>query len=233
LNIKNELNFFKEQSLWKGGYFEGDPLNPNAISSYDEMGLGKIDEAGLGKISVLHATYLHCIKPYIKNSIALEIGPGRGGWTRCLLPAKEVWCLDAYSAEYNKFFEYVGKQSHVQYHVVEDFSFSKLPEKHFNYVFSFGCLCHISFEGIYEYAKNMYNKLITGANCFWMVADYKKYNTAVKKPVLDLNQPDDLVPGRWFNTYDRVIKALSDLNYTIVATDVGTCLRDPIIHFRK
>ena len=79
----------------------------------------------------------------------------------------------------------------------------------------------------------MYNKLITGANCFWMVADYKKYNTAVKKPVLDLNQPDDLVPGRWFNTYDRVIKALSDLNYTIVATDVGTCLRDPIIHFRK
>jgi hypothetical protein len=55
--------------IWPGGYFEGDPLDPLSKSSYKS----------LGWMSVLHATYLRCIKPYInEDTVALEIGAGRG-----------------------------------------------------------------------------------------------------------------------------------------------------------
>ena len=47
-------------------------------------------------------------------------------------------------------------------------------------MFSFGTLCHVSFEGIEEYAKNLHKKLKTGANCFWMIGDYNKNNYSVK-----------------------------------------------------
>ena len=57
-----------------GGYFEGDPLDPN--------GAGAI----ITGMSVLYATTLCCIKPYVNaDSMVLEIGAGRGAWTRTTL----------------------------------------------------------------------------------------------------------------------------------------------------
>ena len=175
------------QHVWKGGFYEGDPLDPMGLSTYGSLGF----------MSVLHATYLCCIKPYVTPvSVVLEIGPGRGAWTRTLLKAREVWCLDALSAEHNQFWEYVGPAPHVRYHQVTDFSCSGLPNDHFDYVFSFGTLCHIPFSGITEYVRNLWPKLRSGCEGFIMVADYAKYNRAVSnfKPysawrVCDLIRP--------------------------------------------
>src|SRR5687768_10253633 len=162
--LKNEITSF--EGLWEGGYYEGDPL----------IFLGKSSYGSYGYVSTLHATYLRCIKPYITaETVALEIGPGRGGWTKALLPAKEVWVLDALSAEHNRFFEYLNHPKNVKYIQVEDFQCAELPENHFDYMFSFGCLCHVTFEGISEYAENIFGKLKSGANCFWMIADKQKY----------------------------------------------------------
>jgi SAM-dependent methyltransferase len=169
INLRRELQSFTK--LWSGGFHGGDPLDPLGYSTY----------AAMGYMSVLHATYLACIKPYVHaDTVALEIGPGRGAWTRALLPAREVWCLDALSAEHNGFWEYVGKQSHVRYFKVEDFECNELPDNHFDYVFSFGCLCHVSFDGITAYLTNLRRKLKPGANCFLFVADYDKYNAALE-----------------------------------------------------
>jgi hypothetical protein len=175
------------QSVWKGGYFEGDPLDPMGLSTY----------GSLGYMSVLHATYLSCIKPYVTpESVVLEIGPGRGAWTKTMLHAREVWCIDALSAEHNGFWEYVGTAPHVHYQQVTDFSCSGLPDDHFTYLFSFGALCHVPFTGISEYLRNLWGKLRPGAHAFIMVADYAKYNHAVShfEPysawrVCDLIQP--------------------------------------------
>lgn len=162
--LKDEIASF--EGLWEGGYYEGDPLSF----------LGKSSYGSYGYVSTLHATYLRCIKPYVNaETVALEIGPGRGGWTKALLPAKEIWVLDALSAEHNKFFEYLNHPKNVRYIQVEDFKCAALPENHFDYMFSFGCLCHVSFEGVSEYAENIFGKLKSGANCFWMIADKRKY----------------------------------------------------------
>ena len=154
------------RGLWEGGYYEGDPTVP----------LGKTSYSSFGYISILYATYLRCIRPYINGeTAALEIGPGRGAWTKGMLGAREVWVLDALSAEHNRFFEYLNDPANVKYIQVRDFACEELPDDYFNYCFSFGCLCHISFEGITEYAKNLFGKMRPGSNCFWMVADRAKF----------------------------------------------------------
>jgi len=256
--LQKELESF--QTLWEGGYFLGEPLDPMGYSDYRL----------LGYLSVLYATYLACIRPYVtKRSVVLEIGPGRGAWTKTFLHAKEVWCLDALPAEHNRFWDHLGHPANVQYFQVKDFSCRVLPENNFDYLFSFGCFCHISFEGISEYMKNLYPKLKSGAHGFVMVADYSKYNAALERMETferafppnkrylaarwtwkllwkiarrsafyrerkDLNEGNAVSPGRWYHAgIERTCSMLEQLGYRIVDQDVGTVHRDPIIHFLK
>jgi hypothetical protein len=258
--FRSELESF--QNLWKGGYSEGNPLDPMGISGY----------GALGYMSVLHVVYLTCIKPYVTNrSTVLEIGSGRGCWTKTLLHANEVWCLDALSAEHNGFWSYLGHPTNVKYFQVSDFSCSMLPEDKFSYLFSFGCFCHISFEATTEYMKNLYPKLKAGAHCFVMIADYDKRNTALDNignlsighifsqvrhymPLrlvwklidgdkalkrqhgnrADKDEDDVPRPGRWYHAgIGRTCEMLEKLGYNIVDPDVGATHRDPIVHFTK
>ena len=255
--LQKELESF--QTLWQGGYFEGDVLDPLASSTYGRTGF----------MSILYATYLKSIKPYINaNTVALEIGPGRGTWTKTMLGAKKIVVMDALSAEHNGFFGYVGKQPHVQYTQVSDFLCTDLPDDTFNYMFSFGCLCHVSFEGISSYAKNLYPKLKSGSNCFWMIADYDRFNALASRedeldllmrilrkrkmlsPLLSLytyyigknkkmvplnkNEDDTPRPGRFYHAgIDRCCEMLEKNGYVVIERDTGTNHRDPIIHFSK
>jgi hypothetical protein len=248
-----ELDSFRD--IWHGGYFEGDPLDPLARSSYLE----------LGYMSVLHATYLACIKPYVTGqTVACEIGPGRGAWTKCLLRAKEVWCLDALSAEHNQFWEYVGQAPHVKYFQVSDFACAMLPVNHFDFLFSFGCFCHVSFDGISAYMTSLFPKLKPGAHGFIMVADFDKYNRAVRhldelsllrglpeklRPAFQLylkirrarsfhelpkDTDDTPRPGRWFDAgTSRTCEMLTKLSYRVLDEDIQVNHRDPVIHFVK
>lgn len=130
-----ELAAFRDD--YYGGHSEGDPLDPMTPSGFMDGGY----------ISILHATYLVCIKPWVSSSTrVLEIGPGRGSWKRCFVArgAREVVCVDAMTAERNRFWEHVGRQPQVRYHVAEDFTLSAVPDTHFDYFFSFGVFCHIS-----------------------------------------------------------------------------------------
>lgn len=254
--LKDELDSFQE--LWAGGFYEGNPLDPLARSFYGP----------LGYVSTLYATYLRCIKPYVSKDVnSLEIGPGRGAWTKALLPSREVYALDALPEEHNHFYQYLGHPDHVKYFQVTDFSCEVLPDDHFDYLFSYGCLCHVSFDGISEYAANIYPKMKRGSNCFWMIADYEKYNDAIahqydlsiwralmprtkknapmkallwlfmklqKQDPMPADPNDDPRPGRWYDAgIERTTSMLTELGYRVVDRDVGTCVRDPIIHFVK
>lgn len=169
MSIDKEIDwhFQSFNDIWHGGYFEGDPLDPMGPSKYRR----------LGYISILHAVYQVCVRPYIQRETkALEIGPGRGAWTKGMLGAHEVWCMDAKSREENRIDEYLNHPLNLVYHQVNDFSCSVLPDDTFTYLFSFGCLCHVPWEGVCQYAANLFGKLKSGAEAFWMVADYDKRN---------------------------------------------------------
>ena len=54
----------------------------------------------------------------------------------------------------------------------------------------------------------------------------------LKRPKRD--EDDTPAPGRWYNAgIERTCSMLVQAGYTIVEPDVGTCLRDPIIHVMK
>jgi len=219
--LRRELESFS--GLWKGGYFNDVENTPDRR---------------------LRAVYGACLAPYVNGATVLEIGPGRGGWTKKILagePAK-VYCLDVVSAEHNCFWEYVGLQAaeRVEYHTVTDFSCSALPDNSINYVFSFGVFCHISYSGISEYLKNLRPKLAPGANCFIMFADADKYRGLCGNNgfVCEMDgrayasYDGDPSPGRWYWVgTERFCDLLRSLGYEVVAPDVNVYPRDPICHF--
>jgi hypothetical protein len=258
---KLEIGLFKE--LWQGGYFEGDPLDPMAPSSYGP----------LGYMSCLHATYLRCIRPYVnERTRVLEIGPGRGAWTRCFIErnAAEVWALDALSAEHNGFWEYVGHSPRIHYFQVEDNRCAMVPDRSIDYFFSFGTFCHLSPQVIGDYMKSVFAKMRPGAIGFLMVADYEKFNSlleseskfsiarsftgkrqlpmrvlwrllnAVMKPhqfsrlVPDEDRDDSPRPGRWYHLGTaNAVQMLRTLGFSIIDSDVGVNHRDPVTQFEK
>jgi len=162
------------KGFWKGGYYEGDPLDPFGRSSYAQMGF----------VSVLHAIYQVCIKPHATSGKrVLEIGCGQGAWTKTMLAAREIWCLDVNSAEHNRFWQHIGAQEQqrgkVRYFQVADFSCKELPDNYFDVLFSFGTCCHIPVEGQRAYFRTLLGKMRKGASAVVMIGDYDKYNAAV------------------------------------------------------
>ncbi len=208
-------------NIWKDGYYEGDPLDPKSPSSYGD----------LSYMSILHATYLRCIKPYVDpNKIALEIGPGRGAWSKCMLGFKELFVMDPVCSVDTGFWQYVGNHKHITYYMIQDYSCNQLENHSIDYMFSFGTFCHIPREGIVQYASNLFSKLSYGADCFWMIADRYKYKMSTGREIEELEQG----PGRWFgSSIEDVCHILKTNGYKIIDPDVGTCLRDPIIYFKK
>jgi hypothetical protein len=203
---------------WPDGYYEGDPLDPHGLSSY---------QGAESAMSVLHATYLRCIKPYINRHVkAIEIGCGRGTWSGCMLGAKELWCIDVQSAEQTKF-PYLDKPN-VNYVQMPVPDMSSFEDFYFDYCFSFGALCHTPMEIIEAYARNLFKKMKPGANVFWMVADDDKYFKVTGRHIPDKG----IAP--WFNAgITETCIMLEQVGYTIMDPDVGTILRDPIIHFMR
>src|SRR5258708_6073944 len=126
-------------------------MDPAATSSYGD----------LGYISILHAVYQVCVRPFVgPDTAVLEIGPGRGAWTKTMLSAREIWCVDALSAEHNCFWEYIGReqQHKINYLQVSDFLCERLPANHFDFMFSFGVFCHITPEGQRAYFQNLFSR---------------------------------------------------------------------------
>ena len=147
--VTAELQTFTK--VWQDGYFEGDPLDRMSRSSY----------RGIGYNSVLYTVYVACVKPFVKaGTSVLEIGPGRGAWTKAILNRnpKQIIAIDATSAERTGFWDYVGRDPRVKYHTAEDFSLKEVPDGSIDYFFSFGVFCHIPPQFSTEYIRNLSSK---------------------------------------------------------------------------
>lgn len=84
--------------------------------------------------------------------------------------AREIYCLDALPPHHNGFYDYVGRHDHVHHVTVEDFSMKAVPLDTIDFVFSNDALCHVSYDGICEYATNLFPRMRRGAHGIWMVA---------------------------------------------------------------
>jgi hypothetical protein len=170
-----------------------------------------------------------CIKPYVdRNKVALEIGCGRGAWSKCMTGFGKLFCVDPVPPDTTGFWNHVGQHNNVFYE--RNLTLSFLPDYGVDYVFSFGTFCHLPFEAVQDYADRMHRKIQAGANCFWMISDADKYRRSTGRGMEELMGE----PGGWHdNNLGQTLQMLMNIGYTIISPDVGSCLRDPIVHFTR
>ena len=232
------------QSLWEGGYFEGDPLDPTGLSHYAAIDAKNgyctqpqnLVSRQLGFISVLYATYLLTIRGRLNpGAVVLEIGPGRGAWTKALLDQnpKAIYALDALSAAHNGFWAHVGEDHRVTYNQVTDFECSCVPDRSIDFFYSFGVFCHISRRGTEAYFESIKRKMKPGATGFCMISDYDKMSSALGYEISKAEH-DEPEPGRWFHLgTDWFCNMLNTKGFEVLDRDIGVLVRDPITHFRS
>lgn len=156
------------KNAFPGGYFEGSTLDPMAPSSYGVYGYN----------SVLYTIYSACIRPYVTpQTTVLEIGPGRGAWSKAILHrnCRKLYAVDVADATHTRFWEYVGKDLRVEYIAAEDLSLPGVPDESIDFLFSFGVFCHLKPEMCEEYLSSMHRKMRSGGRGFLMIADFDKY----------------------------------------------------------
>jgi hypothetical protein len=258
--MNSTVKFKDFTKIWRGGYYEGDPLDPTSGSSYGAFGYN----------SVLYTIYLTCIKPYVTpQTVVLEIGPGRGAWTKTFLHlgAKEIWCLDAAPAEHTGFYEYAGTHKSVRYLCVKDALLNEIENNSIDYFFSFGVFCHCPQDVIKTYLHSLSSKMKIGSHGFFMIADFDKLNNCIDKSITIFNNRSKrwILPfwglwnvlkvvlpskyrykkeseedtlhrglGRWYNlSTDSACAILESCGFTVVDRDMNVCQRDPVIHFMR
>jgi methyltransferase family protein len=156
-------------TAWKSGYYEGDPMDPMAESTYGVYGYN----------SSLHTIYLACIRPYLgSESVALEIGPGRGAWSKTMLDrgCARLYAVDVVPPEKTFFWDYVGRNPRATYLTATDCELGSVPDNSIDFFFSFGVFCHLRPEMCESYVRSLTRKMKSGANGFLMCADFDKYN---------------------------------------------------------
>jgi SAM-dependent methyltransferase len=91
------------------------------------------------------------IRPYVKaSSTVLEIGPGGGRWTRYLVPAGKVICVDISPG----FFEHLRATfpaAHFEFYQSRGYELAGVSNNSVDFVFTFGTFVHIEPDGIMEY----------------------------------------------------------------------------------
>jgi SAM-dependent methyltransferase len=91
------------------------------------------------------------IRPYVKPfSTVLEIGVGGGRWTRYLLAARRIICVDLNP----DFFDVVKARfpgSSLEFYQSKDCELENIASDSVDFVFSFGTFVHIEPEGIMQY----------------------------------------------------------------------------------
>src|SRR5260221_11581224 len=93
---------------WPGAFYEGQPLDPMGPSTCGVYGYN----------SVLYTVFSACIRPYITpDTVVLEIGPGRGAWSKAFLHrgCAKLYAVDAAPPEHTHFCEYVKKDPRLAY----------------------------------------------------------------------------------------------------------------------
>ncbi len=250
------------RTIWRGGYFEGEPTDPMASSSYGIFGFH----------SSLYLIYRVCIKPYITaDTTVLEIGPGRGAWTKAIadLGSRQVYAVDVVDPEYAGFWNYVGTRPSITHIIAHDFTLKDVPDNSVDYFFSFGCFCHLKPEMSRAYIQALSSKMRPGAHGFLMIADFDKFNACVQDierrsicrafedeklalvrnawkasraffrgklvhSPLDKSESPKAPAGAWFHFgVPAAVQALESAGFTVLEADTEVCHRDPVVHFVK
>jgi hypothetical protein len=212
------------------GYSSGDILSdpPDPILAVEEARIGGSYREVFGKALAPH------VKP---DSRVLELGPGRGSWTRPLLsilPRGEL-----HTADFQDVTPWLHPEKYggrLICHRISDNDFSEFPDDYFDIFWSFGVLCHNNVEQIELILRNIRPRLKDGAWCVHHYADWEKLDRfGWEKGTVSTefqSRPDDEI---WWPRNDAKTMAgiIKKAGYRLETADCGIVARDSIAIFQK
>lgn len=212
------------------GYDSGDVL-----ASVPDETRGK-EEALIG--GSYRRVALEAMAPHLRpDSKAMELGPGRGSWTRALLkfvPQGQVHVFDFQDA--SRWLRPERYDGRLVCHKVKDNSFREAGDNSFDFFWSFGVLCHCNAALIADVLANSLAKLKPGGIAAHQYADWEKLERfgweAGGVPLEFRDLPDDEI---WWprNSRDTMARMARDSGWDILAEDLDLVGRDGLILLRK
>jgi len=219
--LKNEFRY---------GYESGDVLSifPDKVRKNEEIAAGgsykKVFKVGA-------SAYL---KPHYK---ILEIGCGKGTWTRALLkkiPKGELTAIDFQEASsWLRPEIYKHRLKVIQ---IFDNSFKELPDNYFDFFWSFGVLCHNNSENISIILKNSLSKMKTGGIAVHQYGAWEKLERfgweRGRVPINFKDKPDNEI---WWprNTIYNMKNISEQTGWNVICPDLNILQRDGIIILQK
>ena len=223
------LNWLKKEFVY--GYDSGNILSlfPNSTRRREEKLIG----------GSYRKVFLKAVVPYIKsNSTVLELGPGKGAWSRAILeyiPNGELHTVDFQNVE--KWLQPEKYHGRLHCHKIEENSYySVFHNNQFDFFWSFGVLCHNNLEQIEEILQITFPKMKLGG---FAVHQYGNWNKLEKYgwkrggvPAYFKNQPDDEI---WWprNTQENMISIAEKAGWKIINSDFNLLKRDSIIVLQR
>lgn len=215
--LKNEFNY---------GYDSGDVLSiiPNIKRFKEERAIG----------GSYRRVFFEAVLPYIKpDSVVLELGPGRGSWSRALLkylPHGKLHTIDFQDVE--KWLEPKIYNGRLVCHKVEDNSLSCLEDNYFDFFWSFGVLCHNNAEDLKQILQNSLPKMKPGGIAVHQYGDWNKLDKygweKGRIPIEFRDQSDENI--WWPRNTQKTMSALAiQAGWGVTCADLGLVKRDSIM----
>jgi hypothetical protein len=212
------------------GYDSGDVTRPEP----DAVRAGEERAAGGSYYEVL----TRAIVPYLgPDSAVLELGPGRGSWTRAMLGIAArgvVHTVDVLDVTpWLQPERYAGR---LVCHRSFDNSFDAVPDAAFDFFFSFGVLCHNNGEHIAEILANSRRKMKPGGVAVHQYGDWAKLDAEgwVRSGMPEAFKAlsDDEI---WWprNSAATMTLLAERAGWTVVASDLQLLRRDGLILLRN
>jgi methyltransferase family protein len=170
----------------------------------------------------------------------MELGPGRGSWTRPLLacvPRGRVHVLDFHDV--TAWLDPADYDGRLVCHRVEDNSFTAVPDNTFDFFFSFGVLCHNTTSAIGEILGNALPKMRPGGIAVHQYADWEKLlrlgweDDRHGVPAVIQELPEDHTGNFWpRNDTERMTAVCREAGWLVEDPDLGLFKRDSVICLR-
>jgi phospholipid N-methyltransferase len=223
------LDWLKNEFAY--GYDSGNVLSwlPNLTRYREEKAIG----------GSYRRVFWRGLAPYLKSDVrVLELGPGRGSWSRAILSL--VTKGELHTVDYvdvSKWLEPSKYGGRLVCHQVVDNSFSELSNMPpFDVFWSFGVLCHNNLENIETILVNARSKMKPGAVAIHQYGDWKKLDKYGWKkgrvPIAFKDKPDADI---WWprNDKERMSRAAIKAGWEIETPDIGLLARDSMIVLRN
>jgi SAM-dependent methyltransferase len=214
------------------GYDSGDVLSPTP----DPIRLKEERAIGGSYRQMFFEGFIKYCRP---NARVLELGPGRGSWSRAILqciPLGELHTVDFHDVRPWLQPELYGGRLHC--HQVADNSLACVPDDYFDIFWSFGVLCHQNQAHIREIMTNALRKVRPGGVAVHEYGDWDKLDR------LNWSAECGLAPETfrkiaedetWWphNNPVKMAHTCTEAGWQVVTADLGLFKRDSVIHLIK